>query len=563
MTQEKSSFELHLEKLKKDYSEQLPGKLSSVEEDWKALCEQWLPERIQVLHRNVHSLIGTSGTFGFTNLSSSARELEVLLKPLLEMKDASYTPDPQLRDEVEHQIQNLFRILNPHKKPEHSHRERSLSNLAQHLSDTRQSGTVAQDILIYYLDDELAAPELLIQNLISYGFKSKHFRTMPNLLDAIHKNKPSLVILDLMMPDISQDKVFAIARSIVNKGIKVFILSGHDDFHSRLASVRAGVQAYILKPADVPSLVGYIRNALNLNIDKPAHILIVDDQEAVAQFYSHIFQEVGMQVTIENNSLNALQSMENHIPDLLLLDLNMPDCSGDELAAVIRQYEEYQSIPILFLSADAAPERKTSLLEVGSDDLLSKDMPPTELLRQVKSRVERAKILTSMMYQDSLTGLLNHAQIQLAAERVFSHCQRNQSHFTIAMIDIDRFKSINDNYGHLTGDRVIKALAQLLQQRLRVTDYLGRFGGEEFMLVMPDINVNDAGNLINNLRKSFNAINFKEEDLSFNVSFSAGIADSNNMKSFMEQIKMADEALYRAKHRGRNLVCASIPGKEK
>ncbi len=563
MTQEKSSFELHLEKLKKDYADQLPGKLSNIEADWRLLCDEWLPERILVLHRNVHSLIGTSGTFGFTTLSTSARELEMLLKPLVDIKDSGFTPDQQLCEDVNHQIQKLFRILNPHKKADPNQRDRALGNLAQQLSDARQSGTVAHDILIYYLDDELAAPELLIQNLISYGFKSKHFRTMPLLLDAIHQNKPSLVILDLMMPDISQEKIFTIARSIVNMGIKVFILSGHEDFHSRLASVRAGVQAYILKPADVPSLVGNIRNALNLNIDKPAHILIIDDQEAVAKFYAHILQEVGMKVTIENNPLNALQLMEAHIPDLLLLDLNMPDCSGDELAAVIRQYEQYQSIPILFLSADAAPERKTSLLEVGSDDLLSKGMPPTELVRQVKSRVERAKILTSMMYQDSLTGLLNHAQIQLAAERVFSQCQRNQSHFTIAMIDIDRFKSINDNYGHLTGDRVIKALAQLLEQRLRSTDYLGRFGGEEFMLVMPDINVNDAGKLINNLRKAFNAINFKEEEIIFNVSFSAGIADNQTMKNFMEQIKMADEALYRAKHRGRNLVCASIPGEEK
>lgn len=563
MTQEKSSFELHLEKLKKDYAEQLPGKLSSIEADWQTLCDQWQPERMLVLHRNVHSLIGTSGTFGFTSLSTSARELEVLLKPLLEHKDPGFHPSQQLHDDVKHQIQTLFRILNPHKKADHNERDRALGALAQQLSDARQSGTVAHDILIYYLDDELAAPEMLIQNLISYGFKSKHFRTMPLLLDAIHKNKPSLVILDLMMPDISQEKIFTIARSIVDMGIKVFILSGHEDFQSRLSSVRAGVQAYILKPADVPSLVGNIRNALNLNIDKPAHILIIDDQEAVAKFYAHILQEVGMKVTIENNPLNALQLMRVHIPDLLLLDLNMPDCSGDELAAVIRQYEQYQSIPILFLSADAAPERKTSLLEVGSDDLLSKGMPPTELVRQVKSRVERAKILTSMMYQDSLTGLLNHAQIQLAAERVFSQCQRNQGHFTIAMIDIDRFKSINDNYGHLTGDRVIKALAQLLEQRLRSTDYLGRFGGEEFMLVMPDINVQDAGKLINNLRKAFNAINFKEEEVTFNVSFSAGIADNNAMKNFMEQIKMADEALYRAKHRGRNLVCASIPGEEK
>jgi diguanylate cyclase (GGDEF)-like protein len=167
-----------------------------------------------------------------------------------------------------------------------------------------------------------------------------------------------------------------------------------------------------------------------------------------------------------------------------------------------------------------------------------------------------------MMYQDSLTGLLNHAQIQLAAERVFLQSKRKNSLFTIAMIDIDKFKLVNDTYGHLSGDRVIKALAQLLQQRLRVTDYIGRFGGEEFLLIMPDITISDAGNLINSLRKSFSLINFKDNGISFNVTFSAGIAVNTEMSTFIEQIKMADEALYKAKKRGRNLVSANLSNEE-
>ena len=286
----------------------------------------------------------------------------------------------------------------------------------------------------------------------------------------------------------------------------------------------------------------------------------MDDQVSIAEFYKTILEQAGMKVTIEINPYEVLPAMQAQGPDLLLLDLNMPEVNGDELAAVIRQQEQYQSIPILFISANAHPDKKTDLLEIGSDDLLSKGMPPEELVRHVKSRVERAKTLTAMMYQDSLTGLLNHAQIQLAAERVFQHCNRKGSTFTIAMIDIDKFKSVNDTYGHLTGDRVIKALSQLLQQRLRVTDYIGRFGGEEFLLIMPDININDAGSLLNGLRKAFSQIDFKENGVHFNVSFSAGVAENTGMANFMEQIKIADEALYRAKQRGRNVVCASLGG---
>jgi len=569
MVADKSSFEQHLEKLKGEYKAQLPQKVSAIQTDWQLLCETWQPELMVTLHRNVHSLIGTSGTFGFNDISKTARKLESLLKPLLNQQKTDFAVDTEKVGAIATIINNLLALISPpsadqpsnlYAESENTTTAIDFSELDKQLAQTHPSGTVAQNILIYYLDNEITAPELLLQNLMSYGFKSNHFRTMHQLLDAIQHRKPSLIILDLTIPNITLENIFELARTFVQQGIKVFIFSGKDDFASRLHSVRAGIHSYVTKPADIPLLVGMIRSHLKLNTNKPTHILIVDDQESVAEFYATILEQAGMKVTVETNPYEVLPILQAYTPDLLLLDLNMPEVNGDELAAVIRQQEQFQSIPILFLSASAHPDKKTDLLEIGSDDLLSKGMPPEELVRHIKSRVDRAKILTAMMYQDSLTGLLNHAQIQLAAERVFLHCQRKESMCTIAMIDIDKFKSVNDTHGHLTGDRVIKALSQLLQQRLRVTDYIGRFGGEEFLLIMPDMNIRDAGNLINNLRKAFSLIKFKENGVSFTVSFSAGVAENTGMMTFMEQIKIADEALYRAKERGRNVVCASISG---
>ncbi|RYY03561.1 MAG: diguanylate cyclase [Gammaproteobacteria bacterium] len=564
MTSNKSSFELHLEKLKLEYKGQLAQKVGSIEKDWQALGSNWQVELIKTLHRNVHSMVGSSGTFGFSAISKSARELEDLLKPLLEQTDEAYKPDEEITLNADLIIKHLFDLvaleLNPVKDVS-IHKSSEFSELGKQLSQP-QLATVAQDILIYYLDSETTAPELLLQNLMSYGFKSKHFRSVDQLLAAIEHKQPSLIIIDLSMQDDSLDYIFERANKFVQKNIKVFIFSGKDDFNSRLRAVRSGIHSYVTKPADIPALVGMIRNHLNLNINKPTHILIVDDQESVAEFYATILQQAGMKVTIETNPNEVLPIMQAYTPDLLLLDLNMPVVNGDELAAVIRQIEQYQSTPILFISGNAHPDKKTDLLEIGSDDLLSKGMAPEELVRNVKSRVDRAKILTAMMYQDSLTGLLNHAQIQLAAERVFMHYKRQNSTFTVAMIDIDKFKQVNDTHGHLGGDRVIKALAQLLQQRMRVTDYIGRFGGEEFLIIMPDMNISDAGNLLNNLRKSFALIKFKENNVSFNVTFSAGIAVNTNMNNFIEQIKNADEALYKAKKRGRNTVCTNMAGDE-
>lgn len=563
MAAEKSAFEIHMAKLKVEYASQLPQKLEAIANDWKSLQAQWNPETITLLHRNVHSLIGTSGTFGFTDLSKSARELETTLKPLIENKDPDFITDATLTANVQKGLHELFSILNTIQKTDSTKEdEKKAEDLAVKIAAQKKPTIHTEDALVYYLDDEHTGSSLLTQHLSSYGFKASHFRTMAQLYEAVSNIKPSLVMLDLMIPNTSEEEVFEYAQKLSAQNIKVFILSAKDNFESRLKGVRAGAHAYLVKPADIPSLITLIRSNLHLNSNKPSHILIVDDQESAANFYSNVLTTAGMQVTVETDPRKALEQLEKNTPDLIILDLNMPHVSGDELAAIIRQQEQYQTIPILFLSGSAKPELKTSLLEIGSDDLLSKGMAPDELVRQVNSRVERAKILTSMMFQDSLTGLLNHAQIQLAAERVFNLSTRKESVNCVAMIDIDKFKAVNDTYGHLTGDRVLKALAQLFQQRLRFTDYIGRFGGEEFMLVLPNININDAGNLINNLRKAFAAMEFKEGDACFHVSFSAGISENSGMNTYIEQIKFADEALYRAKARGRNIICASLAGEQ-
>ena len=162
------------------------------------------------------------------------------------------------------------------------------------------------------------------------------------------------------------------------------------------------------------------------------------------------------------------------------------------------------------------------------------------------------------MYEDSLTGLLNHAQIQLAAERCFSLSKRHKRTCSFVMIDLDNFKAINDTWGHQTGDKVIKAFSQLLKQRLRPQDYMGRYGGEEFMLVLSETSLQDAGTLANELRKTFHQIEFFEDNEKFNVSFSAGVADNIQCLSASEQIRKSDNALYKAKTSGKNKVCMNL-----
>jgi len=247
----------------------------------------------------------------------------------------------------------------------------------------------------------------------------------------------------------------------------------------------------------------------------------------------------------------------NFDPDLILMDLYMPECTGLEVAGVIRQLEAYISVPIVYLSGETDVDRQMSAIRGGGDDFLTKPIQPNHLISAVNSRAKRARALRALMMRDSLTGLLNHTSIKDKLENELSRSRRTGSELVFAMIDIDKFKSINDNYGHPVGDRVIKSLARLLQQRLRKSDIVGRYGGEEFAAILLDTNLEHAQRIMDDVREAFFGVSQSSENSFFNVSFSCGLASFADYKDPVEMTDAADQALYKAKHGGRNQVVAS------
>ena len=158
------------------------------------------------------------------------------------------------------------------------------------------------------------------------------------------------------------------------------------------------------------------------------------------------------------------------------------------------------------------------------------------------------------MDQDSLTGLLKHTMIKEQLAQELSRARREQTPLSFAMIDIDTFKSVNDNYGHMMGDRVIKSMARMLKQRLRKSDRIGRYGGEEFAIVLPNCDLELAGKIIDKIRTDFSELCHQHEGNKFAVTFSAGISSFPAYESADEINRAADDALYQAKNQGRNCI---------
>lgn len=543
-----NDLDARLDKIRQDYRNALPVKISEISAEWSFFRTEWNYDVLKKIIRDFHTLIGSSGTLGFDDISQTARDIEIYLKRLSISEEFSVREHESIVNKISLKIVNLIEIIG-------ILNEKYTNNTSLDITANKSPHPIGavRDYLIYYLDENLAGSQLLTRQLTAYGFTCKHFIEKNELLNATAYASPNLVILDLT---ISNANMFELAKSIVAQGAKVFILSGNADFHQHLSAVRAGVHAYIEKPADAGFIVSKIRNVLQLHGNRPSKVLIVDDQRSVAEYYASVLRDSGMVVQVESTPSDVLHIMNETMPDLVLLDLNMPDVSGQELAAIIRHQEQFHSIPIVFLTAEEI-EKKSCLLELGTDVLLKHKVSIEEFVLHIKSRVNRAKTLSSKMYKDSLTGLLNHAQVQRSLEKEFLRSRRYNTPLSVVMIDIDKFKTINDKYGHLVGDKVILALSNLLDQRLRATDYIGRFGGEEFLVVMPNCIVDDAGRIINKLRVVFSELKFDANGEEFSVSFSAGISGIEEALSALDQLKRADDALYMAKMRGRNLVCAN------
>jgi diguanylate cyclase (GGDEF)-like protein len=295
------------------------------------------------------------------------------------------------------------------------------------------------------------------------------------------------------------------------------------------------------------------------SVSEPYHILIVEDDPVLADYYQIILREAGMRTTIVTDPTQIMEPLIESKPDLILMDVYMPDFSGLELAVVIRQQETFVSVPITYLSRETNVDKQMLALSLGGDDFLTKPIQPEHLVAAVTSRVQRSKALQSLMVRDSLTGLLNHSNIKEKLYLEVARSDRQNIPLSFAMIDIDHFKSINDTYGHLAGNRVIKNLARLLRQRLRQTDILGRYGGEEFAIILIGTDGATAFNVIESIRQDFCQTPQQLGADEINVTFSCGIASFPDYIDASHLNDAADQSLYRAKNQGRNCTVLSQP----
>jgi diguanylate cyclase (GGDEF)-like protein len=238
------------------------------------------------------------------------------------------------------------------------------------------------------------------------------------------------------------------------------------------------------------------------------------------------------------------------------MDMHMPRFNGVEATRVLRQMSAYSALPIVYLSGESKVGMQVEALRLGGDQFLMKPFNPVLLAAVVKTRIERFRETRRSARNDGLTGLLNHTAAKSRLQAMVG--QRAASgKLTVAMVDIDYFKSINDTYGHPVGDQVIRGLAWLLKGRLRSIDLIGRYGGEEFIIALPDVDLTQARSVIDRIRSDFSALPHAHPGGALYATFSAGLASLPLFNTAADLTEAADRALMEAKRRGRNRVEAA------
>jgi diguanylate cyclase (GGDEF)-like protein len=438
--------------------------------------------------------------------------------------------------------------------------EYSLS--ASFMEKSRSSGSYSfvqpSDRLVYLVTDDVPFSDHISQQIIHFGYVVQHIRDLKSFPYVSADQKPVAIIIDIpvneeqMIPPEFWHEISGFPQTAQN----LIFTSGLDDQTVRLKSIQMGGVAFFTKPTNIVGLVDKL-DALDKNASKqqPSKVLIVEDQNAVASYYQMILKMAGLDVQIVSNPEHVLEQMREFHPDLILLDTYLTGIHAAELAKAIRQMEDYVSIPIIFLSSEDDFAKRIEALDLGGDDFLVKPIKASHLVAVVRSRLDRSRTLRSYMVRDSLTNLFNHTAFRNLLSHEVIRTKRQNSTIALAMLDIDHFKTVNDTYGHAAGDSAIKGLARLLQQRLRRSDIIGRYGGDEFVALLIDCEAEKAVKVMDEIRVHFSEIEFYPNRVkSLYLTFSCGIATFPPHHSAESLTDSADQALYLAKAGQRNRV---------
>ena len=448
---------------------------------------------------------------------------------------------------------------------------------------------------ILIVDDEPAAIRVLAAKLTAEYYDVITAESGAAALEIVRERAPDLVLLDVLMPDIDG---FEVCRRLKEDAetahIPVVMVTALSERMDRVRGLESGAEDFLTKPVSDTTLFARVSSLVRLKrmLDQwilreettqrmgflddgastlpgggEAHVALIDDSAIQSANIRNVLERDDDRVTVIAGYADAADELVRANPDMVIVSLTADDTDPLRLCSHLRSLEQMRQIPILLLGDDEDMGRLIKALELGVNDFVIRPIDDNELLARVRTQVRhkryqdrlRAIFLRSLSLAltDSLTGLHNRRYLSTHLEALMHRMVESEKPLALLMADIDHFKPINDTYGHAVGDEVLCEVAQRMTRGVRGFDLVVRYGGEEFVVVMPDTPGDVAVAVAERLRQTIAAgpVTVAEAAANVPVTISIGVATREGPNDTPETLlKRADDALYAAKNAGRNRV---------
>src|SRR6201986_210811 len=449
---------------------------------------------------------------------------------------------------------------------------------------------------VLVVDDILSNVKLLEAKLTAEYFEVITAFNGRECLSKMEEGTPDIVLLDVMMPGMDG---FEVCRRIKSNPktahVPVVMVTALDQPSDSVAGLEAGADDFLTKPVDDAALFARVRSLVRLKLmtdelrmrestgqsmglidpaetlldTNPAgRILVIEDRlETVAWLTAALTPH--HEVTSVDTFEEALVRVRGGDPDLVVVSLGMRGFDGLRLCSQLRSLPEGRNVPILVVVSDGDRRKLTQALEMGVNDYLTRPVDKNELVARVRTQLRKKRyadrlrhnvqLSLEMAITDQLTGLHNRRYMSRHLDTLLGNAKRNGRPLAFVIMDIDFFKQVNDTYGHDIGDEVLREFASRISANVRGIDLACRYGGEEFVVAMPDTDMTFAFNIAERLRQSIETtpIPISRAPGELKITISIGIARCEGASDSAEQLlHRADQALYRAKRTGRNKVVA-------
>jgi len=502
---------------------------------WDGICAKELMYEI-------HNLRGFSGSHGLMKINEMSAHAEHTIEALRKRdKELDQGDKASLRAAIDALV---FRMLNAHQ------------DLAQIHTNVAPVKIMSSSPLVIIVDDDRTFCESFSLQLENLGYRSKYIYELHDLEQSIHTYTPKAIFMDIIFrnDDIAGTRCITELRAKDEIHCPVIYMSARDDINIRLAAVRSGGSAFLNKAFSLSELKNTLDLIIPLQINISYKVLIIDDDKSMNAYCTAILENSNIKVSCLESPSNVFEYIINFDPDVILLDMYMPNISGLEMASIIRQHQAFSAIPIVIMSGETDINKQFIMRSLGADDFILKPFKPHHLVDTVLNRIQRSRQTKYLIYSDGLTGLMIFPKIKDQILNLLDSCVRYSLDYSIALIDLDLFKEVNDTYGHLAGDQILREFADFLTSRVRRSDIVTRYGGEEFAVILPYTSSDQAILALNSIREAFSKHIHHVNNVNFTVTFSAGVSSIDRYQELEELLGAADRALYKAKENGRNSI---------